>query len=338
MFQKIIVYVIGVIVAIPILLWLAIRGIFEGGWKLLCFVCQRQYRELKRLCEHGTAAELQAFLAVHPGARKYVIYTCQGRTTALITSFFSLPSPLAVAGRANNLAVIPVLLANGAAPNVCNVSEVQTPVEEAIGAPDRMRALCSGKTWWREHSDANDAMLEAAFTARNHRGILWHALRGATLISHEQLHSYAFLRLPPIMKEFVCRFAVREKLLEEFHHNLNQLSAAERKRICNHRFHSPVGPKGISLHKEFDEMLRIVEKSLQPLPSVSDAEVDNLMFSAGLMGRPQVLGLLDQLFTQDQQFSLLKRFLETPLTDSNRELTEEAVDLLLCSILAKAGA
>ena len=85
-------------------------------------------------------------------------------------------------------------------------------------------------------------------------------------------------------------------------------------------------------------MLRIVEKSLQPLPSVSDAEVDNLMFSAGLMGRPQVLGLLDQLFTQDQQFSLLKRFLETPLTDSNRELTEEAVDLLLCSILSKAGA
>ena len=37
-------------------------------------------------------------------------------------------TPLAVEGHANNMAVIPVLLGNGASPEVCSVSESQSPV------------------------------------------------------------------------------------------------------------------------------------------------------------------------------------------------------------------
>jgi hypothetical protein len=146
MFLKIIAYAIGIIAAIPVLLWFAIRGIFKGSWKLLGFVCQRQYRELKRLCEHGTADELQSFLTACPGAREYVVYARQDRTTSVLTSLFRLPAPLDVAGQANNLAVIPVLLANGASPEIRSVSAKLSPAEEAIGNPEKMRTLCGGKT------------------------------------------------------------------------------------------------------------------------------------------------------------------------------------------------
>ena len=123
MIEKIAIYAIGIVVAVPVLLWFTNRGIFRGGWGLLTFVCQYHYRELKRICESGTAAELQAFLAAHPGAREYIVYTRQDKYTSFITLFFRLPAPLAVAGHANNTAVIPVLLDNGASPEVRSVSE-----------------------------------------------------------------------------------------------------------------------------------------------------------------------------------------------------------------------
>ena len=191
-------------------------------WKLLGFVCQRQYRELKRICESGTAAELQAFLTAHPGAQEYIVYTRKGTSTSLVTSLFRLPSPLDVAGHANNLAVIPILLANGASPEVRSVSAAQSPAEEAIGTPEKMRALCDGKTWWLECS-AKMESLEASIKENNHRGIIWNVMRGARLNSSEQLYKRPFLRLTSVMKEFICLFGIDEEQRRQFYAELKAL-------------------------------------------------------------------------------------------------------------------
>ena len=323
MLEKIAVYAIGIVVAIPVLLWFAIRGVFTGSWKLLTFVCLHQYQELKRLCECGTAAELQAFLTAHPGAREYIVYTRQDRPTSIITSFFRLPAPLAVAGHANNMAVIPVLLENGASPEVRSVSESQSPAEEAIGDPDKMRALCGGKTWWLERFSQGKAL-----QTENLRHVIWEVMRGARLISVVHLYAVSFLRLPMVTKE-----TRRRKFLSL----LKQSSPKERERIALHRFHSPMGPRGVTLHKEFDEMMRAVEESLSPLPVIGEEALSRLLFSACLMGKEKMLELLDTLFTLEQQFAMLDRFTSVPPADDEHEQTEEAVDLLLCSILKKAG-
>ncbi len=332
MLEKIAIYALGIVVAVPVLLWFALRGIFTGGWRLLTFVCQRRYRELMRLCESGTADELQAFLDAHPGARDYVVYTRQDKTTSMVASLFQLPAPLAVAGHANNLAVVPVLLANGASPEIRSVAAAHSPAEEAIGDPDKMRALCGGKTWWRECSSQNETL-----ETGNLRRAIWNVMRGARLTSVEQLYAVSFLRLPMVMKEFVCRFGIKEKQRSEFHSLLKQITSQERQRIVIHRFHSPVGPRSVTLLKEFDEMMRAMEQSRQPLPIVDDDATSRLLFSTGLMDRKKMLELLDTLFTQEQQFALLDRFTSAPLSDDEREMKEEAVDLLLCSILKKAG-
>ena len=332
MLEKIAVYAIGIVVAIPVLLWFAIRGVFRGGWGLLTFVYQYHYRELKRICESGTAAELQAFLAAHPGAREYIVYTRQDRPTSIITSFFRLPAPLAVAGHANNMVVIPVLLENGASPEVRSVSESQSPAEEAIGDPDKMRALCGGKTWWLERFSQGKAL-----QTENLRHVIWEVMRGARLTSVEHLYAVSFLRLPMVMKEFVCRFGIKETRRRKFLSLLKQISPKERERISLHRFHSPMGPRGVTLHKEFDEMMRAVEESLSPLPVIGEEALSRLLFSACLMGKEKMLELLDTLFTLEQQFAMLDRFTSVPPADDEHEQTEEAVDLLLCSILKKAG-
>ena len=331
MLEKIAVYAIGIVIAIPVLLWFAIRGVFRGGWGLLTFVCQYHYRELKRICEIGTAAELKAFLAAHPGAKEYIVYARQDKPTSIITSFFRLPAPLAVAGRANNTAVIPVLLDNGASPEICSVSESHSPAEEAIGDPDKMRALCAGKTWWIERS-AQGKVLQTG----NLRHVIWEVMRGARLTSVEQLYAVGFLRLPKVMKEFVCRFGIEEERRRKFLSLLKQISPKERERISLHRFHSPMGPRGVTLHKEFDEMMRAVEESLSPFPVIDDEALSRLLFSACLMGREKMLELLDTLFTLEQQFAMLDRFTSVPPADDECEQAEEAVDLLLCSILKKA--
>lgn len=332
MFLKIIACAIGIIAAIPILLWFAIRGIFTGSWKLLGFVCQHQYRELKRLCEHGTAAELQTFLDTQPSAKEYVIYTRRDRPTSILTRLFRLPAPLAVAGHANNLAVIPVLLANGASPETRSVSAVQTPAEEAFGEPDKMRALCGGRTWWMERTESN-----AALDTANPRRIIWQVMRGARLTGYEQLCTVDFLRLPTIMQEFICHFGINEESRKEMFSKLKQIGSEEQKQITVHRFHSPFGYRNASLKKEFDEMTRILEKSMNPLPAADDDASDRLMFSAGLMDRTKMLELLDNLFTTEQQFALLDRLAGKPLSEGNCDMTEEVVDLLLSSILKKAG-
>ena len=336
MFEKILICTLGIIVAIPVLLWFTIRELFRGGWALLCFICQRQYMELKRLCERGSAAELEAFLAAHPGAKEYIVYTRQDKTTSVITSLFRLPSPLAVAGHANNMAVIPVLLVNGASPEVRSLSNKQSPAEEAIGDPDRMRLLCGGKTWWLDDSIAKDEAMDAAIKACNSRGVIWNILRGARVTSHRQLHCRGFLSLPQVMKKFVCRFGIGERQRREFFSQLKQITAEELKQITTIRIHSPFGPRAIFLHKEFAEMMLVMEKSLQPLPKVDDDAVSRLMFSASLMGRKQMQELLDTLFDLEQQFALLEHLLHSPFEPDKREQTEEAVDLLLCSFLAKA--
>ena len=336
MSQKIFTFTIGAIVAIPVLLWFAIQGIFTGSWKLMAFVCQCRYRELKRLCESGTAVELQAFLTTHPGAKEYIVYARQGATTSVITSLFRLPSPLAVAYQANNMAVIPVLLANGASPEIRSIVADQSPAEEAIGNPDKMRALCSGKIWWLEHTARTDS-LEAKIYERNHRGIIWNVMRGARLTNLKMLTKVGFLRLPMVMKEFLCRFGIDEKQREEFYSQLKTLSSGERKQIITHHFKSPVGYQGVRLEKEFSEMLQAMEKTLLPLPAVDDDAMERLKFSTGLMDRRMMLELLNTLFNMDQQFAMLEQCTCVPLSKNNRELTEDAVDLLLCSILKKAG-
>ena len=332
MLEKIAVYALCIVVAIPVLLWFAIRGVFRGGWGLLTIVCQYHYRELKRICESGTAAELQAFLSAHPGAREYIVYARQDKPISIITSFFRLPAPLAVAGHANNMAVIPVLLDNGASPEVRSVSESQSPAEEAIGNPDKMRALCGGKTWWMERSSQGQALQTG-----NLRHVIWEVMRGAKLTNVEQLHAVGFLRLPMAMKEFVCRFGIEETQRREFFSLLKQITPQRRKQIVIYRVHCCGQCGSVSLHREFDEMMRAVEESLSPLPVIDDDALSRLLFSAGLMGREKMLELLDTLFTQEQQFAMLDRFTSTPPADDEREQTEEAVDLLLCSILKKAG-
>lgn len=245
MLEKIAVYAIGIVVAIPVLLWFAIRGVFRGGWGLLTFVYQYRYRELKRICESGTAAELQAFLSAHPGAREYIVYARQDKPTSIVTSFFRLPAPLAVAGHTNNTAVTPVLLDNGASPEVCSVSESHSPAEEAIGDPDKMRALCGGKTWWMEHS-SQDKTLQTG----NLRRVVWEVMRGARLTSVEQLHAVSFLRLPKVKKKFVCRFGIEEKQRRKFFSLLKQITPQRRKQIVICRFRCG----GVSLNDEFDEI------------------------------------------------------------------------------------
>ena len=327
MFLKIIAYTIGAIVAVPILLWFAIRGIFTGSWKLLGFVCQRQYRELKRLCESGTDTELQAYLAAHPGAREYIVYTRHGATTSLITCLFRLPAPLAVAVRANNLAVIPVLLANGASPEVRSISDEQSPAEEAIGDPEKMRVLCMGKTWWQERS-ANVDALKAGIKEQNPRCIIWNVMRGARLTDIKTLTCDEFLHMPLVMKEFVCRFGINEKKHKELLTQLNTLTLKEQKHIDY---------REKTLQKELSEMVQLMEKTMQPLLSIDDDAMDRLMFSANLLDRTKMLELIDTLFSIDQQFALLDRFTRVSMPESNHELIEDAVDLLLCSILKKAG-
>ena len=332
MLKKIALYAIGIVVAVPILLWFAIRGIFKGSWRLLTFVCQYHYRELKRICESGTATELQAFLASHSGAREYIVYTRQDRPTSFMTSLFRLPSPLAIAGHANNLSVIPVLLDNGASPEIRSVSGDLSPGEEAIGHPDKMRTLCSEKTWWLERSAQNKVLN----TGNPRRGI-WDVMRGAKLTQAEQLYTVSFLSQPMVMKEFICRFGIEEQQRRDFYSLLKQISPKEREKITLHRFHSPMGTKGVSLRKEFDEMMQAMGNALTALPVIDEDVMLRLLFSVGLMGREKMLELLNTLFTQEQQFALLDKFTSTPPSDDDRELLEEAVDFLLCSILKKAG-
>ncbi len=336
MFQKKFLFTIVAIVAILDLLWIAIQGIFTGSWKLLGFVCQRNYRELKNLCESGTATELQAFLTAHPGAKEYIVYTRQGATTSVITTLFSLPSPLAMAYQANNMAIIPVLLANGASPEIRSIAADQSPAEEAIGNPEKMRALCSGNTWWQERT-AKTNSLEAKIKERNHRGIIWNVMRGAKLTNFKMLTKVGFLRLPMVMKEFLCRFGIDEKQRKEFYSQLKALTPEEHKQIITYHFKSPVGYRGVQLEKEFSEMMHAVEKSLHPLPAVDDDATERLVFSAGLMDRMKMLELLNTLFNMDQQFAMLEQCTCVPPSKNNRELIEDVVDLMLCSILKNAG-
>ncbi len=332
MLEKIVIYTISIIVIIPILLWFAMRELFTGGLKLVCFVCKRQYLQLKHLCECGTSAELQAFLTAHPGAKDYIVYTREDKTTSIVTTLFKLPAPLAVAVHANNMAVIPVLLANGASPEVRSISAEQSPAEEAIGDPEKMHALCGGKTWWLERTNQNDAL-----NTGNCRSLIWNVMRGARLTSHEQLCKVSFLRLPIVMKEFVCRFGIAEKQRGEFYSQLKTLTPEEQKQITTLHFNSPFGYRSISLHENFTKMMQVLEKTQQPLPTVDDDAMERLMFSAGLMDREKMLELLDILFSLDQQFALLDRFTRVPPAKDNRELTEDVVELLLGSLLKKAG-
>ena len=331
MFEKIMIILIGIIVAIPVLLWFTIRGVFTGSWKLLTFVCLHQYQELKRLCECGTAAELQAFLTAHPSAREYIVYARQNKATSILTTLFELPAPLAVASKADNLAVIPVLLDYGASPEVCSVRTDLSPAEEAIGNPDKMRSLCGGRTWWLECSTGNHALTGEP------RSVVWEVMRGARLTSHKELCTVWFLEQPRVMKEFICRFGIQEEQRKEFHALLKQITPQEKKTIAIHCFHSPIGPRRISLHKEFDEMMQVMEMSQNPLPTVDIDAMERLMYSASLLERPKMLKLLDTLFTQEQQFAMLDTLTRKPQSNSDRELKEDTVDLLLCSILKKAG-
>ena len=338
MIQKIFIIIIGIIIAIPVLLWFAIRGIFTGSWKLLGFICQRQYRELKRLCECGTSAELEAFLAAHPGAREYIVYTRQGATTTVITTLFRLPAPLAVAGQANNLAVIPILLANGASPEVRSVSAKHSPAEEAIGNPEKMRVLCNGKTWWLEQSAKNSA-LEKAVNYRNFRSIIWNVMRGARLTNPKLLYSLGFMKLPMAIKEFVCRFGIDNGMRADFH-NWVKDNPVTRKHV-EMTFQKLIAGVG----NEFDRRMKLLAEvpvamnmSCQPLPSVDDNTMERLMFTAGLLDRTRMLELLDNLFSQEQQFAILEKFTTQPVSTDNREMAEDTVDLLLCSILKKAEA
>ena len=334
MFLKILAYTLGVIIAIPVLLWFALRGMFRCGWNLLCFICQRQYRELKRLCERGTADELQAFLAKHPGAREYVIYIRQNQTTSIVTSLFRLPAPLDVARKANNLAVIPVLLANGASPEVRSVSAEHTPAEAAIGSPDTMRILCGGKTWWQECSPNPEALIEG-IQGNNARRIIWNVLRGTRLDKPELLDQLNVL--PMAMKEFVCRFGIDDDRRDAFLQWVKEHPVTREQVLRSfRRLVAGMEPVFARRQQQFDEGPVALATSMQPLPPVHSDDVDKLMYSASLLERPKLLELLSTLFSREQQFALLRHFLSTPFAPDNRELTEETVDLLLCSLLATA--
>ena len=137
------------------------------------------------------------------------------------------------------------MLDNGASPEVCSVSEIHSPAEEAIGDPDKMRALCGGKTWWMEHS-SQDKTLQTG----NLRRVVWEVMRGARLTSVEQLHAVSFLRLPKVMKKFVCRFGIEEKQRRKFFSLLKQITPQRRKQIVICRFRCG----GVSHNDEFDEI------------------------------------------------------------------------------------
>lgn len=336
MFSKIIFGILTVIVGIPILLWFLIRGIFTGSWHLLGFICQRQYRELKRLCEHGTVTELQAFLTAHPGAIEYIVYTRRNKITSLVTVLFRLPAPLAVASQANNLAVIPVLLANGASPEVRSVSAKHTPAEEAIGEPERMRALCQGQTWWLERSADQDSKLATAIQEDNERSIVWHVMRGSRLNNPEQLYSLGFMKLPMVIKQFVCRFGIPENHREEFQLWIKKHPVSQKhvEKTFSRLFKSTAE----ELSKRLEALKQVpvaMEQAMQPLPLMDSTEMDRMLFSIKLMGRPQMEKILDSLYNQEQIFALLKQFTETPVSQDKREATEGVVDLLLCSLLTK---
>jgi hypothetical protein len=65
--------------------------------------------------------------------------------------------------------------------------------------------------------------------------------------------------------------------------------------------------------------------------------MERLEYSTSLMDRAKLLELLDTLFTQEQQFALLHALTRSPQANSEGEFVEDTVDLLLCSILNKAG-
>ena len=44
MLEKIVIYALGIVVAVPVLLWFALRGAFRGGRRLLTFVCHHYER------------------------------------------------------------------------------------------------------------------------------------------------------------------------------------------------------------------------------------------------------------------------------------------------------
>lgn len=336
MLRKIFIIIVGIIVAIPILLWFAIRGIVTGSWKLLGFICQRQYRELRQLCENGTEEELQTFLAAHPGAKEYIVYTRQNWASSIVTTLFRLPAPLAVAGHANNLAVIPILLANGASPEVRSVSSKHSPAEEAIGEPEKMRALCGGKTWWLERT-AKTGTLEAAINEHNLRSIVWNTMRGARLTNVKQLCSSSFSHLPKPIMAFICRFGIDKIQREDIYAQLKRISSEELKQMTTRRVKRYArGYADMSWQKDFTDMLQVLEDNLQPLPVVDDDAMDRLMFSAGLLDRKNMLELIDNLFSQEQQFALLDLFTTMLISQDDREMVEETVDLLLCSILERA--
>lgn len=83
-------------------------------------------------------------------------------------------------------------------------------------------------------------------------------------------------------------------------------------------------------------MMRCLKKALKPLPAIDDETISRLLFTSALMSRLKLQELLDSLFTQNQQFALLRHCLDTPFAPENREMTEEIVDCLLCSFLKKA--
>ncbi len=335
--KNILIIIVGIIVAIPILLWFAIRGICTGSWKMLAFICEHQYRELRQLCENGTADELEAFLAAHPGAKEYIVYTRQKWASSIVTTLFRLPTPLAVAGRANNLAVIPVLLAHGASPEVRGLAAKHSPAEEAIGEIEKMRALCGGKTWWLERTENNEA-LEAGIVKQNLRSIVWNVMRGARLSDVKQLYSKGFLNLPTTMMAFVCRFGIAEKQREKFYSQLKSHPQEELKPLAERRRNRfGQGDIGVSREGDFTEMMRLMEESLQPLPAIDDDTMERLRLSSSLLDRSNMLEMIDNLFSLEQQFALLERFTAKPVSQEERNMTEEAVDLLLCSILKSAG-
>ena len=79
-----------------------------------------------------------------------------------------------------------------------------------------------------------------------------------------------------------------------------------------------------------------MELSLHPLPDVDDDTMERLMFSAKLLDRAKMLELVDTLFNLSQIFALLDKYTHVPITKDNREMLEETVDVLLCSILKNA--
>ena len=201
----------------------------------------------------------------------------------------------------------------------------------AIGDTDKMRALCGGRIWWLERT-AKTEDLEEGIRAWNTRKIIWAALRGAKLKTPKVLCQPSFLhRLSSLMKDFVYRFGIDNDQRQLFHSWLKRGRRQFVMRLTRDLVQGPMGKT--TLRTEYDEMVMAIGKAMQPLPDVNDDAKKNLMFSAGLLNRPKMLELLKVMFSQEQQFSLLEQFLNTPISQNNREQLEEVVDLLLCSIL-----